>query len=165
MIKNVFIAAMLMASTSAFATATTTNFSGRDNFGTSEANTSKISISYLGGSFDLSGVLDPSFRVLNETNSGLFKGVTLVSDADDTFTWAPTLVPFDLTRYTFSFSNLAAGNYTLKFNLVLGGNYTGSYTISPLAVTTPVPEPEAYGMMLIGLGLIGTIAFRRQKNV
>jgi hypothetical protein len=47
----------------------------------------------------------------------------------------------------------AAGNYTLK----VGGTATGSngamYTIA--AVTAPVPEPEAWGMLLAGLGLIG----------
>ena len=160
MIRNFLVATALMASTTAFAT--TTTFSGHDNIGANEANTAKISISYLGGSFDLTGVLDPSFRLLNETNSGLYSGVTLVSDADSTFNYAPTLIPFDLTRYTFSVSNLAAGNYTLKFNLIAGGNYTGSYTISP--ITVPVPEPESYGMMLLGLGLMGAIAFRRQKN-
>jgi hypothetical protein len=91
--------------------------------------------------------------------------LTLISDADDTFTYSPIILPlkdFDLTRYTFSFSNLAAGTYTLQFNLLAGGHYNGSYNISP--ITTPVPEPETYGMMLVGLGLMGTIALRRQKN-
>lgn len=163
--KQLITVAMLLATTSVFATTSTTTFSGHDPLGSSEANTSKVTIAYTTGSFDLSGVLDPSFRLLNETNSGLYNGLTLVSDADDTFTYSPIILPlqnFDLTRYTFSFNNLDAGTYTLKFNLILGGNYTGSYTVSP--VTMPVPEPETYGMMLIGLGLMGTIALRRQKN-
>jgi hypothetical protein len=29
--------------------------------------------------------------------------------------------------------------------------------------TLPVPEPETYGMMLVGLGLIGLVARRRNK--
>jgi hypothetical protein len=29
---------------------------------------------------------------------------------------------------------------------------------------TAVPEPETYGMMLLGLGLVGTIARRRSKQ-
>ncbi|MFD1121930.1 FxDxF family PEP-CTERM protein [Methylophilus flavus] len=163
MMKKLLAAALMLASTSVFAT--TATFSGHDPLGSSEAKTSKVTISYTAGNFDLSGVLDPSLRLLNETNSGLYNGLTLVSDADDTFTYSPIIFPlhdFDLTRYTFSFSNLAAGTYTLKFNLILGGNYTGNYTISP--VTIPVPEPETYGMMLVGLGLMGTIALRRQKN-
>lgn len=32
------------------------------------------------------------------------------------------------------------------------------------AVTTPVPEPETYGMMLGGLGLLGFIARRKRKQ-
>jgi len=160
MLKNILIAASLLASTSAFAT--TTTFSGTDLPGTNLSNTVKINISYLDGSFDLTGVLDPSLRLLHENNSGLYDGLTLVSDADDTFSYAPTLVPFDLTRYTFSVSNLAAGNYTLQFNLIAGGRYEGSYTINP--ITVPVPEPETYGMMFAGLALMGTIAARRQRK-
>ncbi len=161
--KKLLAAALLLASTSVFAT--TTTFSGYDQPGTSLSKTTKISISYLDGNFDLSGVLDPSFRLIHENNSGFYNGMTLISDADDTFQYSPIILPlkdFDLTRYTFSFSNLAAGTYTLQFNLLAGGHYNGSYTISP--VTIPVPEPETYGMMLAGLGLMGTIALRRQKN-
>ncbi|QDC43674.1 FxDxF family PEP-CTERM protein [Methylophilus medardicus] len=164
MFKNILIAASLLASTSAFATSTTTTFSGTDLSGSSDARTSKISISSA-FDFDLSGVLDPSLRLLQDNNSGLYQGITLVSDSDSTFTYAPVILPlsqFDLTRYTFSVSNLAAGNYTLQFNLIGGGRYEGSYTINPIVV--PVPEPETYGMMFAGLALMGTIAFRRQKN-
>ncbi len=32
------------------------------------------------------------------------------------------------------------------------------------AVTTPVPEPETYAMMLAGLGLLGVFARRRKQN-
>ncbi|BEV08714.1 FxDxF family PEP-CTERM protein [Methylophilus sp. DW102] len=166
MLKNILVAASLLVSTSAFATATTTNFSGTDLSGSSLAKTAKVNISYTAGSFDLTGVLDPEFRLLNEVNSGLYQGVTLISDADDTFTWAPIITPIligsDLTRWTFSVSNLAAGNYTLQFNLIGGGRYEGSYTINP--ITVPVPEPETYGMMFAGLAMMGLIAFRRQKN-
>lgn len=160
--KKLLAALLLLATSSAFAT--TVVFDGKDKLGTEEKNTAKVSISYLDGNFDLSGVLDPSLRLINPDNSGLYNGLTLVSDSDHTFTYAPIITwhEVDLTRYTFSFTNLAAGSYTLKFNLLFGGKYTGNYTISP--VTVPVPEPETYGMMLVGLGLMGTIAFRRQKN-
>jgi hypothetical protein len=163
MFKNLLVAASLLASTSAFAT--TTTFSGNDHPGTDLSHTVKINISYLDGSFDLTGVLDPSLRLLHENNSGLYQGLTIISDADDTFTYAPILTPLidlDLTRYTFSVSNLAAGSYTLQFNLIAGGHYEGSYTINP--ITVPVPEPETYGMMFAGLALMGAIAVRRQKK-
>lgn len=45
------------------------------------------------------------------------------------------------------------GDYTLKIGGTVTGILGGSYTIA--AVTAPVPEPEAWGMLLAGLGLIG----------
>ncbi|TXI46563.1 FxDxF family PEP-CTERM protein [Methylophilus sp.] len=164
MLKNLLIAASLLASTSAFATSTTTTFNGTDLSGSSDARTAKISISSA-FDFDLTGVLDPSLRLLQDNNSGLYQGITVISDSDHTFTYAPIVFPlnqFDLTRYTFSLSNLAAGSYTLQFNLIGGGHYEGSYTIS--SITAPVPEPETYGMMFAGLALMATIAVRRQKK-
>jgi hypothetical protein len=32
-------------------------------------------------------------------------------------------------------------------------------------LTTPVPEPETYAMMLAGLGLLGVVARRRKQGV
>lgn len=137
----------------ASATSTTTTFSGYDQIFSSESRTEKINISYLDGNFNLTGVLDPFLTTLNGANTGLFQGATLLKDADELFTWSP--VGLDFTRFTFSVSNLSAGNYTLKFNLLGGGFYTGSYTI------TPVPEPESNALMLLGLGIMGFIARRK----
>lgn len=166
MLKNILVATSLLVSTSAFATATTTTFSGTDLAGSSLAKTAKVNISYTAGNFDLTGILDPrGLKFLNDHNSGLYQGITVISDADQTFQYAPIITPisqFDLTRYSFSVSNLAAGSYTLQFNLIGGGRYEGSYTINP--ITVPVPEPETYGMMFAGLAMMGLIAFRRQKN-
>ena len=155
-----FASAVAMASALAFsgvaaATSTTTTFSGYDRPFSSESRTEKIDISYLGGSFNLTGVLDPILTTLNGANTGLFLGVSLYNDldADALFTWAPQ--GFNLSRFTFSATNLAAGDYTLKFNLLGGGFYTGSYTV------TAVPEPETNALMLVGLGMIGLIARRK----
>lgn len=137
----------------ASATVSTVNFSGYDKPFSTESRTEKINFSYTGGNFNLTGILDPVFTVINGVNTGLFQGATLVSDVDDTFQWAPTFL--DLTRFTFSVSNLAAGNYTLKFNLLGGGFYSGSYTI------TPVPEPENNALIFAGLGIIALIARRK----
>lgn len=53
------------------------------------------------------------------------------------------------------------GDYTLKIGGDVSGILGGSYTIN--AVTAPVPEPETWGMLLAGLGLVGLRL--RQKRV
>lgn len=64
-----------------------------------------------------------------------------------------------------TFSNQAApGNYSLnvagsKINATQSGGYSGTVTVSA------VPEPETYGMLLAGLGLIGFTARRRKRNI
>ncbi len=56
----------------------------------------------------------------------------------------------------------ATGNYTLKVGGTATGNNGGMYTIA--AVTAPVPEPEAWGMLLVGLGLIGLRLRRKHAH-
>lgn len=55
---------------------------------------------------------------------------------------------------------LAAGNYYLQIDGYVasptGGSYSGNLAIAA------VPEPETYGMLLAGLGLIGFMARRRK---
>lgn len=62
---------------------------------------------------------------------------------------------------------LDAAGYTL----VIGGSsigtaaYTGIIALTEIPRTLPpVPEPETYAMLLAGLGMLGFIARRRQKN-
>ncbi|MGA9163269.1 MAG: FxDxF family PEP-CTERM protein [Thiobacillus sp.] len=50
-------------------------------------------------------------------------------------------------------SFFAAGNYTLKVGGTSIGSNGGMYTVA--AATVPVPEPETWGMLLAGLGLVG----------
>jgi hypothetical protein len=71
----------------------------------------------------------------------------------------------------FSFDNLTAGVYQLvvsgdvsrvaNFGTLLGVGYGGA--ISASAITAPVPEPETYAMMAMGLGLIGWVSRRRRR--
>jgi PEP-CTERM motif-containing protein len=79
----------------------------------------------------------------------------------------------DATPGVFSFANLVAGTYQLIVSgsvtkgkgwddiLPLPVGYAGS--LSANAVVTPVPEPETYAMLLMGLGTVGWIARRRKK--
>jgi hypothetical protein len=72
-----------------------------------------------------------------------------------------------------AFSNPGVySNYTIPSNSGISsfefdsGAAAGNTSIDNVVVTTlsPVPEPEAYAMMLAGLGLIGFIAYRRKNN-
>jgi hypothetical protein len=57
---------------------------------------------------------------------------------------------------------LAPGSYVLEIaGKVTGsasGNYNGTLNVSP------VPEPETYGMMLMGLAMVGVVARRKAKK-
>lgn len=44
------------------------------------------------------------------------------------------------------------------------GAITGNLCASGLSVTTPVPEPGVYALMLGGLGVVGTLAQRRKRR-
>jgi hypothetical protein len=65
--------------------------------------------------------------------------------------------------WTLSSDNLMAGNYyvLVSGNLVsdTSASFGGAVMLSPMA---PVPEPETYGMMLAGLGVLGFLARRRK---
>jgi PEP-CTERM motif-containing protein len=73
------------------------------------------------------------------------------------------------SSYVFRFAVTAN-----SFNLVNDGAHVGagyasatgagaSYGIT--SVTAPIPEPETYAMLLAGLGLMGFVARRRQRNL
>lgn len=68
------------------------------------------------------------------------------------------------SSWTYALTN---GFNDTVFEDKLGGNgatfnkATLNYTYTPV---TNVPEPESYAMLLAGLGLMGTIALRRNKN-
>jgi hypothetical protein len=80
-------------------------------------------------------------------------GATIVSD-----------VQTSATDYMLSvFASLPAAN---DYTFVVSGNVTGtlggSYGGVLQAVPAPVPEAEAYAMLLVGLGLVGVMVSRRR---
>jgi hypothetical protein len=78
-------------------------------------------------------------------------------------------VPFDASgSYGQSFSygtgstGLLRGYDSYTFSLYVDFALTGLTLVD--ASTVPIPEPEAYAMMLAGLGLIGAAVARRKKQ-
>lgn len=78
----------------------------------------------------------------------------------------------DTSTSTFSFSNLLAGAYQLvvmgdvtgRNGGFLGGGwvgYVGALATSAATVTPPVPEPETYAMLAIGLLAVGSVMRKR----
>jgi hypothetical protein len=66
---------------------------------------------------------------------------------------------------TVSFLSGASGPYLgqpLGITLISGGSQSDWDNVR--LVTTPVPEPSTYAMMLAGFGLIGFITYRRKNN-
>lgn len=67
-----------------------------------------------------------------------------------------------LDEWTLSADSLAAGSYYVQVTGSVMSNAAGRYSAN--VALAPVPEPETYGMMLGGLGLLGFLARRRSKN-
>lgn len=182
MIKKLLIAASLLASTSAFAASYTSsfnnlidplaaaNYGNTINYASVDINSTGLTAGTL---FDLSGDFS-IFTIAGEQPRNLVDvSLFLGSVQDSGFS-----VTNNSGNYQFQAQDLIAGNtYQLRFQLAAGsykGNgvnkilvstINGGYNVSPVVtVSTPVPEPETYGMMFMGLALMGTIAFRRQKN-
>ena len=85
---------------------------------------------------------------------------------DDAIPGASMVSSLGGKKLSLTMGPLAAGNYYLSVvgmaTGTSGGLYTGSITMNP--PVTPVPEPESYAMLLAGLGIIGTIAVRRNNS-
>lgn len=68
--------------------------------------------------------------------------------------------------WTFSATNLSAGSYTLTISGIAGVGSTPDAKASyggNLTFTAAVPEPSTYGMLALGLGLVGFAARSRKS--
>jgi len=92
------------------------------------------------GFSDFSFALTSVSIILQNSNFLILEGTGLVSVSDG-----------DSVAGTWSFSGNTVGS---EFNFSAGS-----------AVTTPIPEPEIYAMMVAGLGLMGFVARRRKQFV
>jgi hypothetical protein len=64
--------------------------------------------------------------------------------------------------WTLSGNSLSAGNYYVQVSGNMVSDTSGSF--GGAMMLAPVPEPETYGMMLAGLGLVGFMARRRKAK-
>jgi hypothetical protein len=75
-----------------------------------------------------------------------------------------SLVSADTTPADFKFASLGIGSYTLAFSgTVKNVPGTAAYVGGFATVAAPVPEPEAYAMMLAGFFGVGVGVLRRKK--
>ena len=70
--------------------------------------------------------------------------------------------PNSTPNYMTGSGTYAVGDYYYEVKGLTTGSVGGNYTFT--ANTLPVPEPETYAMLMVGLGLIGTIVRRRRNK-
>ena len=69
---------------------------------------------------------------------------------------------FDSTAANTTFSSLSAGDYYYQITGTVMGNKGGGYQL--FSEVSPVPEPETYAMLMVGLSLVGFMARRRKTD-
>jgi hypothetical protein len=110
------------------------------------------------GDWEITSVSYPNYGISNFGVELLQGGVAIPGDFTST---TSTLGKSTITSWSEVFGELTGGPYTLEFSGTFaknGGSYGGSFGIVPA-----VPEPSTWFAMLVGMGLMLTVA-RKRKN-
>ncbi|NRR32504.1 PEP-CTERM sorting domain-containing protein [Oxalobacteraceae bacterium] len=116
----------------------------------------------LSGSNDMSGLMT---SLISAPNAGLtITAFKLMSGVTTVLSGSQDITNFNALDQAWSFdsgmSPIAAGSYTLQVHGYVaspnGGSYSGNLAIAP------VPEPEAFAMLLAGLGIVACVGRRRK---
>jgi hypothetical protein len=88
-------------------------------------------------------------------------GTTIDTEADYTLTWAPLEVSFgDGGLFRIEMNKIQLGTYP---PIILTQEQDVTFTLLAMP-TAPVPEPEIYAMLGVGLGLMGWVGRRRRRQ-
>lgn len=89
-------------------------------------------------------------------------GLSVYDDADTLVAQGTALRTGATDVWTVRGNNLDNGSYYIRVNGNLVSNDSASF--GGAVMLMPVPEPETYGMMLGGLGILGFLARRRKAQ-
>jgi hypothetical protein len=89
-------------------------------------------------------------------------GLALYDSSNALLTSGTSMSGGRIDVWTLSNTNLPTGDYYLQVRGNMVSN--GGASFGGAVMLAPVPEPETYGMMLGGLGLLGFLARRRGKQ-
>jgi hypothetical protein len=158
-LKHIAAAAAMFVSGSAFAAPLApTNLGALDNTFASVFGQTSLTEAFLLQDFYTFTIAGPGTVSGSIFSSGYaMSAVTLIDSANVT-------IASDSTPSSFSFGGLTAGSFKLSFLGINSTPLASFYGGSVGAVTTPVPEPETYALMLAGLGVIGFMASRRRQG-